>query len=97
MKAPDFSPNYPSRGEVISLAWQAAWDELETEMVDRKELQEVMAEKAGCTVKTASNLISKALRYHLLVRLEGKLCRRDVLAQSWPDHPLLVALAAAEG
>ena len=95
--APDLSPGYPSKGELISVAWQAAWDELEDAMVDRAELQGVMAEKSGCSLKTASNLISKALRHHRVIRMEGQLCRRDVLAARWPDHPALVALSTVEG
>lgn len=92
--APDFSSGYPSGGEVISRAWQVAWDELATEMVPRPELQALMAEKTGCTTKTASNLISKALRYKRVVIVErvagvSILCRRDVLLESYPDHPVL--------
>ena len=99
--APDFTPGYPSRGEVISQAWQAAWDELEAEMVPRAELQTLMVEKSGCAPKTANNLVSKALRRRKVVvveRIRGVsiLCRTDVLEASCPDHPALkVEVASA--
>ena len=92
--APDFTPGYPSKGEKVSVAWQAAWDELEAEQVSRPELQLLMMEKAGCAWKTAHNLISKALRRRLLVvteRVAGEslLCRADVLREADPTHPAL--------
>lgn len=100
-QAPDFTPGYPSRGEVISQAWQVAWDELESEVVPRPELQALMTERTGCAPKTANNLVSKALRHRRVViteRVRGvsMLCRADVLEESCPDHPALkVEVASA--
>lgn len=90
--APDFYNGYPSGGEVISVAWQAAWDELETEMVPRPELQAIMVERSGCAPKTANNLVSKALRYRRLAVAERSggvalLCRYDLLEGFAPHHP----------
>lgn len=92
--APDFTPGYPSGGELISQAWQVAWDELAAEIVPRPELQALMVEKTGCAPKTAINLITKALTTRRVVVTEryrgvAMLCRADVLEASCPDHPAL--------
>jgi hypothetical protein len=99
--APDFSPGYPSGGEIISVAWQTAWDELAEAMVPRPELQALMAERSGCSPKTANNLVSLALRHNRVVLAEREagvsmLCRRDVLLASYPDHPALWPEPTAE-
>lgn len=71
-KAPDFNPGYPSGGETIGPAWQAAWDLLGTcqRPLDAGSIAAVVQAQVDQEVKadTVKNLLLAAARAGLVVK-----------------------------
>jgi len=72
--APDFSPGYPSGGEMISKAWQSGWDYLADGPAPRPDVTRHMMRASKCQQRTAEELLRKAAMLgHLKVVGRGRL------------------------
>jgi hypothetical protein len=66
-QAPDFAGTYPSSGELIGPAWQAAWDALCKEgWIPGDELAQIMCACVNIELKTAKNLLRQARKVGVL-------------------------------
>jgi hypothetical protein len=61
-QAPDFSGTYPSQGELIGPAWQAAWIALAPGPLPSTRLVPIMCAASDIQPRTASELLRKARR-----------------------------------